>query len=262
MVTPCWCKGPDGGDPLAEAAAFRAAHGVPASVDIFIYTDEDHGSLSNGGEKIYLDQPGDPNSGLPETPYLLIDAVNYDDDPPWTALADGGGPSLSRFSPTAYGNDVINWGAGANGGTPGRLNVTLDTSPPSVPQNVAGRIVSTNQVRLRWNAAADAQSGIDHYNIYRNNILIGSAPVGVFTDSVTFSPASFSYQVAAVNGDGFESARSPAIAVGGTTTSFQEGVAGYSGAADATIRQATPTTPVGTTEALLGGRRRRWRRRR
>jgi hypothetical protein len=244
-------QGADHGDPLAEAAAFRTARGVPASVGIFIYTDEDHGSLSNGGEKIYLDQPGDPNSGLPETPYLLIDAVNYDDDPPWTTLADGGGPSLSRFSPSAYGNDVINWGAGSNGGTPGTLNVTLDTTPPSIPQNISGRIISSGQVRLRWSAASDAQSGVDRYNIYRDNILIGSAPVEVFTDNVTFAPTPFSYQVAAVNGDGFESARAAAVAIGGTITSFQQGVAGYSGAADATIRQATPTTATGATETFL-----------
>ncbi|MEX0641990.1 MAG: lamin tail domain-containing protein, partial [Pirellulales bacterium] len=152
-------QGADGGNPVAEAAAFRTARGVPSSADIFIYTDQQHGSLSNGGEKIFLDRPGSPNSGLPETPYILIDAVKYDDESPWTTLADGGGPSLSRFSPTAYGNDVINWGAGANGGTPGTLNVTLDTSPPTVPQNLSGRIVSSTQVRLRWDTAADAQSG-------------------------------------------------------------------------------------------------------
>ena len=244
-------QGADGGNPLAEAAAFRAARGVPSSVDIFIYIDDDHGSLSNGGEKLYLDQPGDPNSGLPETPYLLIDAVNYDDDPPWTVLADGGGPSLSRFSPTAYGNDVIHWGAGSNGGTPGTLNVTLDTSPPSVPANPTGRIVSTSQVRLRWNAAVDAQSGVDHYKIYRDNILVGSTPVGVFTDTATFAATPFSYQIAAVNGDGFEGAPSTAVAVGGTTTTFQQGVAGYTGAADATIREATPTIATGTTEVFL-----------
>jgi hypothetical protein len=216
-----------------------------------VYFDQPHGSLSNGGEKLYLERPGTASLGLPNSAYILIDAVNYDDDPPWTALADGGGPSLSRFSSTEYGNDVANWGAGANGGTPGRLNVTLDTSPPSVPVDLVGRIVSITQVRLRWGEADDPQSGVSHYNVYRNNVLVGSAPLGVFTDTVTFGPAAFSYQVAAVNGDGFEGSRTPVLSIGGQSVSFQHGVGGYSGAADATIRQGAATTTFGTTEAFL-----------
>jgi hypothetical protein len=214
-----------------------------------VYADDPHGSLSNGGEKIYLEQPGNAAPGMP-TPYLLIDAVNYDDDPPWTTLADGGGPSLSRFSPTAYGNDVGNWGAGASGGTPGRLNVTLDTSPPAAPENLTGRIVSVTQVRLRWDEAVDPQSGVQHYNVYRNNLLVGAAPLGVFTDTVSFAATAFSYEVSSVNGDGFESPRTPILSIGGQTVSFQQGVGGYSGADDATIRQAAASTAFGSESPL------------
>jgi hypothetical protein len=62
--------------------------------------------------------------------YIRIDRLNYSDgshpeDCPggvdlWPTEADGGGLSLSRNVATEYGNDVINWKAGA--ASPGRKN--------------------------------------------------------------------------------------------------------------------------------------------
>lgn len=102
------------GDP----AAFRAAHGVPASVPIY-------GPFLNGtgldrdGETVELSRPGDPDVIIP---YIAVDAVRYDDNAPWPTTPDGDGPSLERVDPTTYGNDVANWQASENGGTPGWLN--------------------------------------------------------------------------------------------------------------------------------------------
>ncbi|MCH8951112.1 MAG: hypothetical protein IID49_03155 [Proteobacteria bacterium] len=74
-------QGINGGDPAAEEAAFRAARGVPASVPIFIYTDQVNGSLSNDSEKIFLERPlpvtgigdldGDEFAGLTDLATLL-----------------------------------------------------------------------------------------------------------------------------------------------------------------------------------------------
>jgi hypothetical protein len=57
-------------------------------------------------------------------PYVTADHVQYDDDAPWPARPDGGGPSLERISPLAYGNEPANWASSQDGGTPGRLNST------------------------------------------------------------------------------------------------------------------------------------------
>lgn len=237
-----------GGDATAEAAAFRAARGVPANVPIFVYNDLAHGTLDNTGEKIYLERPQASGGG---TAYVLIDAVKYDDEAPWPALADGAGPSLAKTNSAAYGNDVGVWSSGNLGGTPGTVNSYIDTTPPTTPGNVTARILSSTQVRLRWTEATDPQSGVDLYRIYRNNTLVGTAKLGVFTDTVTFSTTLLSYQVAAVNRDGFESVRSAAIQVGGQTVSFQDGVNGYTGTRDATLRQAMPDGATGTTATTL-----------
>jgi hypothetical protein len=80
------------------------------------------GQLKNGGEKVELGMPGDVDL-LGTRYYIRVDRVSYSDgshpeDCPggidlWPSTADGGGFSLSRIQPSAYGNDVINWTAAA-----------------------------------------------------------------------------------------------------------------------------------------------------
>ncbi|MEJ5237733.1 MAG: lamin tail domain-containing protein [Limisphaera sp.] len=72
------------------------------------------GSFDRGGETLTLIRPG-------ATPDLdeVIDEVTYDDDPPWPAAADGGGPSLQLMDPRQDNNRVANWAA-----------VTVDTNVP------------------------------------------------------------------------------------------------------------------------------------
>ena len=82
------------------------------------------GSLGNGGDNVRLYKPD--NQDLDGTvPYILVDRVNYDDNPPWPPEADNGGPSLERRIPGAFGNDATNWIAATIGGTPGSDNNVL-----------------------------------------------------------------------------------------------------------------------------------------
>jgi hypothetical protein len=240
-------QGAAGGDAVAEAEAFRAARSVPANVTIFVYNATDHGSLDNAGEKIYLDAPTAGPLLVFPPPYLLVDAVKYENSSPWPALADGTGPSIAKIDSASYGNDADHWSTGSAGGTPGAANTYIDTTPPSVVGNVSAQILSPTQVRVRWDESADPQSGVSLYRVYRNGALVGTTPLGVFTDSVTFGTAPIAYRVAAVNRDGFASDQSPAIDVGGTTIAFQDGVAGYAGTRDATLRQTAPDGVSGTT---------------
>ena len=246
-------QGGDGGDAVAEAAAFRAAGNIPASVPIFIYTDAAHGSLNNGGEKLFLDMPGDANSGLAVQPFILVDAVRYEPLAPWPVVADGGGSSLSRLSSTSYGNDVANWIAGTVGGTPGVVNVGVDTTPPSTPANFSATLVATDRVRLAWNRSDDPQTGIDRYHVYRNGVLVGTTPLNVMTDVGVAIGATLSYQVSAVNRDGLESPRSNPSVVGAQSIQFQDGVSpsvSYTGTRDAEIRAGQATQNFGTDTNL------------
>ncbi|MGB2822899.1 MAG: lamin tail domain-containing protein, partial [Phycisphaerae bacterium] len=90
------------------------------------------GRLDNNGETVKLRLAGvpDPTGYIP---YYRVDHVYSNDGDPWPIEADGNGSSLSRQVPGDYGNEVANWGASIPWGTPGTLNIHIDTSPPSAP---------------------------------------------------------------------------------------------------------------------------------
>ena len=83
------------------------------------------GNLSNGGEKIQLNKPGDVDgSGVRQ--YIRVDRVNYSDgshpvgEDPWPTEPDTINKSLTRKVMADYGNDVINWQAADP--SPGDIN--------------------------------------------------------------------------------------------------------------------------------------------
>ena len=127
-----------GFDPATNAtalAAFRAAYSLSPSVAIF---GPWRGRLGNDGENIELYQPDAPLAeGLPDAgfvPYVLADRVRYSDRAPWPALADGStngtGISLQRRVSAEYGNDPVNWLAGAP--TPGAATGAATAVLPAI----------------------------------------------------------------------------------------------------------------------------------
>ncbi|MCH8044628.1 MAG: lamin tail domain-containing protein [Planctomycetes bacterium] len=97
-----------------DPAEFRATHNVPDEARLFgPYL----GALSNGGESLRLNKPGEPDGEF--IPSIMVDRVSYDDKAPWPVEADGTGAALQRIVPEAYGNEPENWGVTLPGGTPG-----------------------------------------------------------------------------------------------------------------------------------------------
>jgi len=95
------------------------------------------------------------------------------------------------------------------------LPAIADPTPPDAATDLAAVGASMSQVDLTWTAASDAESGIDHYNIYRDNVLVGSAGSTSYSDTDLASSTAYTYEVAAVNGSMVEGPRSvPAV---GTT---------------------------------------------
>jgi hypothetical protein len=110
-----------------DLTTFTARYGsMPPGVQVLEGYD---GRLSNGGEKLQIDMPGDIDE-LGIRHYIRIDRVNYSDglhpeDVPggvdlWPREADGLGKSLSRKVSADYGNDVANWEAAIP--SPGTVN--------------------------------------------------------------------------------------------------------------------------------------------
>ena len=85
----------------------RLIYGGPSAT---VYGPYD-GQLSNGGEQIELQIPGDWEYGELSRYWIPIEKIDYDDVAPWPTSADGGGDSLQRINPATYGRDYSNWQA-------------------------------------------------------------------------------------------------------------------------------------------------------
>ncbi len=123
---------PDNLDNASRTQAFRAHYGLSEDV---VLVGGYNGQLSDSGEAVRLRRPGEPSENDPnEIPRLLEDELIYTNADPWPDAA-GTGNSLTRTTPTAYGNDATSWVAAAP--TPGSVG--------DVPGDVTGDGIVDNQ---------------------------------------------------------------------------------------------------------------------
>jgi hypothetical protein len=88
-----------------------------------------------------------------------------------------------------------------------------DITPPSTPGSPTATAVSSSQIDLSWTASFDGQTGIDHYVIYRDGAVLGVTTDEVtlqFSDTTAQQAQTYIYSVAAINGDGLQSASAAA----------------------------------------------------
>ncbi|MFL6114708.1 MAG: glycoside hydrolase family 6 protein [Catenulispora sp.] len=116
-------------------------------------------------------------------------------------------------------NFSFNATAGTNNG---------DTTPPSVPTNVASTGVTSNSVSLSWSPSTD-NVGVAGYRVYRGGTQIGISAGTSFTDTGLSPSTQYSYTVAAYDAAGNVSAPSSAVSAttsgggnpGGCTATYQ-----------------------------------------
>ena len=89
------------------------------------------GKLDNAGENLRLQKPTEPEQLTGETPYVLVERVEYDNEEPWPLAADGTGASLERLDASLYGNDSTSWVPSFHDPTPGLpyADIDLDGMP-------------------------------------------------------------------------------------------------------------------------------------
>lgn len=175
----------------AQLNAFVSKYGVPPNTPI---VGPYSGKLDNAGERVELKRPDAPNGG--NVPLVLIDRVNYKDQAPWDAYADGFGPSLQRLVASDYGNDPTNWVAAAP--NPGAAFVggtsPIVTDQPDDATGVAGR--STNS----FSVTADG-SGLRYQWHFNGAALPGATNATIVIENVQFANAG-DYSVLVMNGAG------------------------------------------------------------
>ncbi len=111
----------------ARAAAFRTRYNLAASVPLY---GPWSGKLDNSLDRVELQRPDAPEGG--DTPFVLLEQVEYADLPPWPQLADGIGASLQRLNMSFYADDAVNWTAVVptpNAPHPGGTIPTIVTQP-------------------------------------------------------------------------------------------------------------------------------------
>jgi fibronectin type 3 domain-containing protein len=91
--------------------------------------------------------------------------------------------------------------------------VATDGSPPSAPGRLVVAGAGPGGVELTWSAAADPQSGISFYRVFRDGEMIGTPATAAFTDTDVAVGTTYSYEVAAVNGEGSEGPRTASLEV-------------------------------------------------
>lgn len=96
----------------------------------------------------------------------------------------------------------------------------LDTTPPTIPENLRTTAVESTRVDLAWSASSDPESGVDHYRVLRDGSGIGTTVDTLFSDTGLEAGTTYDYRVSAVNGDGEESGLSEAVSV--TTDGVEE----------------------------------------
>jgi fibronectin type 3 domain-containing protein len=103
------------------------------------------------------------------------------------------------------------------GGDPPTSPGTVDTTPPSVPANLAADAPTPTQVQISWAASTDADTGVAGYRLYRDgsNAPVANVTVTHYTDTGLSANTSYTYTVRAFDAasPANESALSPAVSV-------------------------------------------------
>ncbi len=124
-----------------------------------------------------------------------------------------------------------------------------DTTPPSVPANLTGAIVSSSQINLAWTASTD-NVGVTGYKIFRNGTQVGTSATNSYSDTGLAASTDYSYTVSAYDAAGNNSAQSASasvITLGSTAPSIAIG-SRVTTTANLNVRQsASPSaTKLGT----------------
>jgi autotransporter-associated beta strand protein len=124
----------------------------------------------------------------------------------------------------------------------------MDLTAPATPADLCAAVTgSNNQITLTWSPVLDPTSGVDHYAIYRDGVSYATSNAATITDSTGISPQTpHSYQVAAVNYDGLQSALSSAVSISAV------GIASISTVSTTSILVAF-TEPVDSVSAQVPG---------
>lgn len=187
-----------------QAAAFRTQFSVPTGVRLLGPL---NGHLNNGAGQVKVLKPGsvDPDTG--NVAYVVVDEVDYEDQAPWPAGADGAGGSLQKLAIGMYGNDPASW------------IVALPTAGNAAPAGAGPKITSNpvNQTLVAGTVAtltAQVTGGTPLLLQWRRD---GQNVPGATNATLTLNPVALTdagkYSLQAVDASGYAESTEAIIAV-------------------------------------------------
>lgn len=88
--------------------------------------------------------------------------------------------------------------------------VNGDTTPPSVPANLAANVVSSSEIDLTWSASTD-DVAVAGYKIFRNGTQLGTSTITSYNDKTAVPGAQYTYAIAAFDTSNNTSAQSASV---------------------------------------------------
>ncbi|HTD87473.1 MAG TPA: lamin tail domain-containing protein [Candidatus Binatia bacterium] len=129
--------------------AFRQKFNVPGAVPIF---GPYRGQLNNHSDEIELKRPDAPLI-TGSVPYIMVEQLDYKDEAPWPASADGSGASLHRILASSYANDPASWAAAVP--SAGRAYAP-GVAPAISSQPTSRNVIALENTTLTVGASGDA----------------------------------------------------------------------------------------------------------
>ena len=110
-----------------------------------------------------------------------------------------------------------------------------DTTAPTNPSGLTAPLIDSSRVDLSWTAASDPESGVDHYDVFRDGVKIGESTAPSYSDTTVSPLASYTYEVSATNGALLESGRSTGLVVNTPSDSQAPGLTSVLALSDSTV---------------------------
>ncbi len=130
-----------------------------------------------------------------------------------SGTADGSGNFTITVSSLADGVHAITAhaidGVGNQGVDSSSFSMTVDTTPPAAPTNLAGASPVVANPAFSWTAS----SGAATYNVYRDGSLLGNTASTSYTDSASLADATYVYTVSAIDAATNEGSQSSGLSI-------------------------------------------------
>jgi chitodextrinase len=124
-----------------------------------------------------------------------------------------------------------------------------DTTPPSIPTDLAANASRSTQVDLSWTASTD-NTGVTGYEVFRDGVSIGSASGTGYADTTVSESTSYTYRVRARDtANNFSGFSDPAT----VTTPSTVQTASFTAAADARVEETNSLSNFGFDDLATDG---------